>query len=141
LASRNFCVNLMHLILRILKIRILRLPPIQGLTKNGEYEFCFSKKHPKNRSDGTFNQQFRARNKTTQNFKNYSPKPKPKPPKIPTKNGKIRILFYEFYRRTDLATLLFDNLGSRNKIACSIFRNFTSLEFLPYKFLLRKVKT
>jgi hypothetical protein len=35
----------MHVILRILKFGILRVPPIQGLTKNGKMQVLFSEFH------------------------------------------------------------------------------------------------
>jgi hypothetical protein len=51
------------------------------------------------------------------------------PTQIPTYNGKMIILFSEFYHRTNLTVPLLSNLGSKNKLHT---QNFEICKFVQY---------
>jgi hypothetical protein len=48
-------------------------------------------------------------------------------------NGEMKVLFNKFHRWKNLAALLFNNSGSRNKTTYSEYRNLKSLRVFSYK--------
>jgi hypothetical protein len=55
----------------------------------------------------------------TQNFEIFSPEGTAH--KIPTPNGKMKVLLNEFHHRTNLTTLLLSNFGSESKLNAENF--------------------
>jgi hypothetical protein len=115
---------------RSLKFGVLRVPPIQISTQNGEMKVCFNKFHHRiNLVPLLCCKEIKLRIKRIFKFGVL----KVPSIQIPTQNGKMTVLFNKFHRRINLVALLLGNSGSRYKNTFSEFRILEILRVFSYK--------